>query len=108
MRQFNVELLVGRQVRSRDGAPLGHVETIHVVRDGDAWLISEFHIGSNALLERLAVGLLPRALRKAAQHKCQSRRHRIAWHQMDITDPRRPQLTCDAAELEREQLTTKR
>lgn len=100
MTELNVELLLGRQVRSRDGTRLGHIETIHVASDGDAWLISEYHIGPNALLERLAVGLLPRPLREAAQQRSQSRRRRIAWHQLDINDPRRPRLVCDEAELE--------
>lgn len=99
MTRLNIELLLGRKIRSRDGRPLGRIETIHVVREGEAWLVSEFHIGPNALLERLAVGLLPGRLREAAQHKSQSRRHRIAWHQIDITDPRHPRLLCDEAEL---------
>ena len=99
MTQFNVELLLGRQVRTRDGMPLGHIETIHVVRDGDAWLISEFHLGPDALLERLAVGLLPRRLREMAERKSRSRRYRISWQQMDFTDLRHPRLICDTAEL---------
>ena len=99
MTELNVELLVGRKVQSRHGKAVGHIETIHVVREGDALLISEFHIRPDALLERLAVGLLPGRLREAAQHKRQSLRYRIAWHQLDITDPRHPRLICDEAEL---------
>ena len=99
MTELNLELVLGRKVRSRDGKPLGHIETIHVVRAGDAWLISEFHIGPDALIERLAVGLLPGRLREAAQRRSHSRRHRIAWHQIDITDPRHPRLLCDESEL---------
>lgn len=99
MTQFNVEHLLGRQVRSKDGKPLGRIETIHVIRDGDAWLISEIHIGPDALLERLAVGLLPGRLREVAERKSHDRRHRVAWHQMDFTDLRHPRLTCNAAEL---------
>ncbi|SEJ14157.1 hypothetical protein [Paraburkholderia diazotrophica] len=100
MKHVNVDLALGRQVLSRDGKRLGHIEAIKVVRDGDAWLISEFHVGPDALLERLAVGLLPRVLREAVQRKGRSRRHRIAWHQIDVTDPRHPRLVCDKADLQ--------
>ncbi|MET3231434.1 UNVERIFIED_ORG: hypothetical protein ABIC54_003630 [Burkholderia sp. 1263] len=101
MTQVNVDLLLGRRVLSRDGRRLGHVESIHVIRDADAWVISEFHMGSDALLERLAVGLLPRLLREAMRHRRRSRSHRIAWHQIDIADPRHPRLLCDETELDR-------
>ncbi|CAB3697326.1 hypothetical protein [Paraburkholderia rhynchosiae] len=100
MTQFNVDLLLGRQVLSREGTPLGRIEAIKVMRDGDAWVISEFHIGPDALLERLALGLLPRLLREAVQRKSRSRRHRIAWHQIDVNDPRHPRLVCSDAELQ--------
>jgi hypothetical protein len=99
MTQLNIELLLGREVRSSDGRPLGHIEAIHLVRDANAWVISEFHIGPDALLERLAVGLLPRRLREVVQHRSQSRRHRLSWDQIDLADPRHPRLICDKASL---------
>jgi hypothetical protein len=99
MTQFNVDFVLGRQVLTQDGKPLGRIEAIHVRRDGDAWLISEYHIGPDAWLERLAIGVLPRLLREAVQRRSRSRRHRIAWHQIDLTDPRHPRLVCDQAEL---------
>ncbi|AFT89502.1 hypothetical protein [Paraburkholderia phenoliruptrix] len=101
MTQLNIELLLGREVRSRDGKRLGHIEAIHAVRDGESWIISEFHIGPDALLERLAVGLLPRRLREMLQHRRDPRRHRLAWDQMDLSDARHPRLTCDEASLQK-------
>ncbi|CAL8480689.1 hypothetical protein [Caballeronia sp. S22] len=95
MTKINVDLVLGRKVRSRNGVSLGRIEAIDVVRHGDSWVISEFHIGPDALLERLAVTFLPRLLREAVQRACHSRRHRIAWHQIDIMDPRHPRLICD-------------
>jgi hypothetical protein len=100
MTQFNVDLLLGRRVLSRDGRPLGHVEAIHVVEEGDAWVISEYHIGPDALLERLAVGLLPRLLHKVMARGRPAWRRRIAWHQIDVADPRHPRLLCDETELD--------
>ncbi|MFP3643918.1 hypothetical protein [Paraburkholderia sp. SIMBA_054] len=95
MAHFNVDLTLGRRVLSRDGKPVGRIEAIHVVRSGDAWVITEFHVGPDAVLERLAVGLLPRLLREAMLHGSRSHSHRIAWHRIDVTDPRHPRLVCD-------------
>jgi len=99
MTQLNIELVLGREVRSRDGKRLGHIEAIHLARDGDSLFISEFHVGPDALLERLAVGLLPQWLREVVYRRNQSRRHRLAWDQMDLSDPRHPRLICDEAQL---------
>ena len=99
MTEINLDLVLGRPVLTRNGVSLGRIEAINVVPHGDAWVISEFHIGPDALLERLAVGLLPRLLREAVQRRGRGRRHRIAWHQIDITDPRNPRLTCDEAQV---------
>ncbi|MEX3633270.1 hypothetical protein [Paraburkholderia sp. BR14320] len=99
MAQINIDLIVGRQVLTRDGSSLGRIEAIKVVRDHDAWMISEFHIGPSALVERLAVRWLPRLLREVAQRKGRRRHHRIAWNQIDVSDPRHPRLLCDVAEV---------
>ncbi|MBP0588273.1 hypothetical protein J8I87_00755 [Paraburkholderia sp. LEh10] len=100
MTQFNVDLLLGRRVVSRDGKTVGRIETIQVIRDGDEWVISEFHIGPDALLERLAVVVLPRLLRDVLFHWRHSRSYRIAWHRIDLTDARNPRLVCEAHDLD--------
>ena len=99
MTQINIDLLVGQRVLTRDGVSLGRIEVIKVVRDRDTWLVSEFHTGPGALLERLAVDLLPALLRGAVLRKGRTHRRRISWYQIDVSDPRHPRLVCDEAEI---------
>ncbi|CAD6563054.1 hypothetical protein ACFQ3P_41475 [Paraburkholderia sabiae] len=102
MTQINIDLLVGQRVLTREGVTLGRIEAIKIVRDRDAWLVSEFHIGPGALLERLAIGLLPGLLREAMERRARSHRQRISWNQIDLSDPRHPRLVCDEAALRRQ------
>lgn len=83
------ELLMGRKVRDRAGHVVGRIEEIHVeIRDGEP-VVTEYHLGAAALLERLAMSarqlpllrLLPARERVAI---------RVAWRNMDLSDPRRP------------------
>ncbi|MGF6840118.1 hypothetical protein QF001_003985 [Paraburkholderia youngii] len=99
MAQINIDLIVGRQVLTPDGSSRGRIEAIKLVQDHDAWMISEFHIGPRALVERLAVRWLPRLLRDVAQRKGRWRHQRISWDQIDVSDPRHPRLLCDVADV---------
>jgi hypothetical protein len=51
--------------------------------------VSEYLLGPAALLERLAVQLSVTG----------ARGHRVRWDQLDVSDPRRPRLTCAVDEL---------
>jgi hypothetical protein len=54
--------------------------------------ITEFLVGSTALLERLAVHLRGRRKGKG---------YRVPWDKLDLTDPARPKLKCTVDELAR-------
>ena len=87
--EIHVELLVGRRVLTRNGDSLGRIEE---VRANDQAEIVEFHVGKQALLERLSIlGLL--------SHKRKG--YRVRWDQIDLTDPDRPALTVEEEELAR-------
>src|SRR5205814_3306502 len=53
--ELRAELLLGRKVRSLDGTVLGRIEQLRAEREHDYWVVSEFHVGPTALIERLAV-----------------------------------------------------
>jgi hypothetical protein len=95
-RLVRLEDLVGRRVRTRDGHVVGHIEEVVATRlaNGDHE-VAEFHLGSGALLERLALG----------RFKARRRSEVIVarWDQIDIHRPDAPLLTCPVEELRHEE-----
>ena len=89
--EVNVELLIGRRVYDADGKNLGRIEEILAVEKGDDLVVSEYHVGTYGLFERLSgyhfgVGLL-RFLGARAHVKDPKR---IPWQELDLSDPERP------------------
>jgi hypothetical protein len=86
-----VEDLVGRPVTTRDGAVVGRIEEIRARRRDDQHEVTEYLLGSGALLERFA---LVQRLFGRRSHKLVAR-----WDQIDISRPDKPTLTCAVDEL---------
>jgi hypothetical protein len=94
-REVHLERSIGRKVSGPDGRPVGRLEDARVERQGADFVVTEYLIGTRALLERLSLDAF--------------RRHdggttvgfRAWWHQLDLSDPLRPRLTCPIEELRR-------
>jgi hypothetical protein len=90
-RMVRVEEIVGRKVRLTTGEVVGRIEEIRAERRGDEHEVVEYHLGSGALLERLAI------VRRVLGRKA---RLLIArWDQIDLRRPDAPTLTCGVQEL---------
>jgi hypothetical protein len=90
VRTARVEVLLGRLVHAPDGARVGRIEELHAEQRGRDYVVTEFHLGSGGLRERLAI------LRHLTTR---SRTIIVRWDQIDLSDPRRPRLTCPVSEL---------
>lgn len=86
-----VEDLVGRRVTARDGTVVGRIEEIRARRRDDQHEVTEYLLGTGALLERFA---LVQRLFGRRSHVLVAR-----WDQIDITRPDTPILTCGIDEL---------
>jgi hypothetical protein len=85
-----LEDLVGRRVRTPQGAVVGRIEEVRAERRGDDHEVIEYLIGPGALRERLAlVRRLPGRARTLVAR----------WDQIDIHRPESPTLTCSVEEL---------
>jgi len=89
--EINVELLIGRKVYDANGKKIGRIEEILAVEKGDDLVVSEYHVGTYGLFERLSayhfgVGLL-RVLGARGHVKDPKR---IPWQELDLSDPERP------------------
>ncbi len=59
--------------------------------------MTEFLVGSYAMLERLAAWGIGRALLRLTSKRREG--YRIRWDQLDLSDPQRPRLRCEVEEL---------
>jgi hypothetical protein len=79
MREVNFELLFGRDVVDANGKKAGRIEEIVASHRGGEMVVTEFHLGSGALAERLFAHL-----RKPPK--------RVKWGDLDLSDPDHPRL----------------
>jgi hypothetical protein len=93
--EWRLELMLGCRVRSQDGRVIGRLEEFRAERENDYYVVTEFHVGPAAMIERLAVRHLGLTLPGRAYG------YRVRWDQLDLEDPARPRLTCPVEELER-------
>jgi len=88
-RQIELDRLLGKAVRDADGQLVGRIEEFRIEQRGDEWVITHYLLGVSGLLERLGIhsvaGMLGIPLPKRGER-------RIAWDQLDLSDPKRPAL----------------
>ena len=93
MKEVRLEEILGRQVLSGEGRPVGRLEEACAEeRDGE-WLVMEFLVGTAALLQRLSASFFPFLGLGLTGY-------RVRWDQLDLGDPRHPRLTCEVSELQ--------
>lgn len=82
MKSVRLQHLAGRRVRDANGKVIGRLHAIKAEIRGDECVITEFHLGSAALLERL--GIQASALFGLPFTR---EPRRIAWDELDLSDP---------------------
>jgi hypothetical protein len=97
-RLIHVELLLGRKVLALNGQSIGRLEEIRTKTSRGHFFVSEFLVGSYAVLERLAAWSIGRAVLRVFGAKRQDG-YRIRWDQLDLSDPQHPRLLCNVDEL---------
>ncbi len=98
-KEVHVELLLGRRVHDVDGRAVGRIEELHVeIIDGES-VVTEYHLGSAALVERMAefVRQLPFFQSLPGMRS----EYRVRWKDLDLSDPRHPRLRVPRSALQR-------
>jgi len=101
MRNINVELLLDREVRDASGRRAGRIEEVRARREGDEIIVEAYHLGPEALLERLAAPVFRLSLFRALGLHKHAHGRRVRWDQLDLSDPERPVLRCTVDELQK-------
>ncbi|TPI85574.1 hypothetical protein FJ423_03725 [Mesorhizobium sp. B2-8-9] len=99
MATVNFEHLAGRPVFSERGRSIGYIEEIVAERDGDDLVVTEFHIGIFAALERLSASTVGTALLDFFALRRREGLYRIPWDKIDISDPTHPRLLAQTRSL---------
>jgi sporulation protein YlmC with PRC-barrel domain len=97
--EVHVELLLGKRVFALNGKSIGRIEEVCAEVEGrNSCFVTEFLVGSYAVLERLSALNMGRAILQALGAR---RRHgwRIPWNMLDLSDWQRPKLLCKVEEL---------
>jgi sporulation protein YlmC with PRC-barrel domain len=96
--EVHVELLLGEKVLAMNGQPIGRLEDIRTEVNRGHYFVSEFLVGSYAMLERLAAWRIGRAVLRVFGAK-KKQGYRVRWDQLDLTDPERLRLLCEVDDL---------
>lgn len=93
MSERHFELLIGRRVMSADGRKaIGRIEEAVVeARDGE-FVVTEFRVGAEALLDRLGLTVL-------RIHLPGGHAYRVRWDQIDLSNEKKPRLTVTEDQL---------
>lgn len=88
--EVHVERLLGRKVIDSEGRTAGRIEEMRAeVVDGEL-AVTEFHLGSAALLERVGSVVIQLPLFRLFGSTKPARS--VPWNLVDLSDPRHPRL----------------
>jgi hypothetical protein len=97
--EVHLELLLGKRVLTLNGQPLGRLEEVRAERNARGYyFVTEYLIGSYAVLERLSAWQMGRTILRTLHLKRRAS-YRVRWEQLDLSDPARPRLKCAVDEL---------
>ena len=97
--EIQIELLLGRHVLALNGPSIGRLEEIKVELRKGRCFVTEFYVGRYAMLDRLAALYIVRSMMRAIRAPKRAGGYRIAWEQLDLSDPTHPRLSCEVSEL---------
>jgi len=88
---IHFELILGRRVIGVDGKPVGRIEEAVAEDNGQ---VREFHIGTLALVERVASSVAA-----VFGGRFRPSGYVVEWKQIDFEHPEKPRLVCGVSEL---------
>jgi sporulation protein YlmC with PRC-barrel domain len=98
MTEIHIELLLGTQVVDSEGRSVGRLEEVLAEPQGEELVVTEYLLGSYAIIERLSAWTIGRALLDLFGAGTREG-YRVPWDKLDLSDPVRPRLTCSLDEL---------
>lgn len=98
MNEINAELLLGKNVLTLNDTRAGRIEEIRIVLEKGDCFVTDYLIGSYAVLERLAAFAVGRAVLSLFDSILKSS-YIVPWDKLDLSQPERPRLRCRVSQL---------
>jgi hypothetical protein len=98
-RKIHLERLLGKQVYDRNGRRAGRIEEVRARVSAEGCVVEAYLLGRWGLMARLSIPGLTQMLLGIAGAKGTATAKEVPWHQMDLSDPRKPRLRCAVEEL---------
>jgi sporulation protein YlmC with PRC-barrel domain len=99
VKTIHLELLLGRRVLDGEGKSIGRIEEIRAESKGDDFVVTEYHVGPPAMLERLSASAIGGAILEFLRLRDRGKGRLIPWDKLDVTDPAGLRLLCSSSEL---------
>ena len=100
MREVQLREMLGARVTDSEGHHIGRLEEIEIDRGREFCLVNSYIVEHRGLLDRLSSWTLTASL-QAKLEKRGGKPYRVAWNQMDLSDPRHPRTLVPCELLER-------
>jgi sporulation protein YlmC with PRC-barrel domain len=100
MRELRLYEILGRRVVDSDGEYAGRLEEVEADRGDDVCLVRSYLVEHRGLLDRISTWALAAPLQRAIAGR-KSQPYRVAWDQMDLSNPEHPRILVPQSELSR-------
>ena len=100
MKEIAVEKLIGRQVVDSEGRKLGRIHEIRAQRGEESCPVEAYYVGGRAMILRIAQWAVPSSIGVNLRSKLLNP-FRIAWDELDLSDPEHPRATVGRDKLRR-------
>ena len=90
MKHVELREMLGRPVVDSEGVHIGRLEEIEAERGEEYCVIDYYIVEHRGLLDRVSTWALSASLQSKLARRKSSQPYRVAWDQMDISDPRHP------------------
>lgn len=101
MKRLELRHILGRRVVDSEGEPIGHLEEIEAERGDEFCTINSYIVEHRGLLDRVSSWALTSSLQSKLSRRSSSQPYRIAWNQMDLSDPEHPRALIPKDLLDR-------
>jgi sporulation protein YlmC with PRC-barrel domain len=89
MKHIQLREMLGRRVVDSEGVHIGRLEEIEAERGKEHCVVEYFIVEHRGLLDRVSTWTLSAPLQEKLSRRASSQPYRVAWDQMDISDPKR-------------------
>ena len=101
MRRIEMREMLGSKVFDSAGKPIGHLEEIEAERGDDYCVVKFYIVEHRGLLDRVSSWTLTASLQSKLARRPSSQPYRVAWNEIDLSDPRRPRTLVPKTMLKR-------